>query len=88
MEIIDGKAPNMLPAGSDQERGGRLPGMVEVNPTTAEEASKALEDAISVITETATHHGMGVLVTRTGAGSYVVRAHPAVPYGLIRQQQE
>jgi len=65
---------------------GRPPGMVEVNVASAAEVDKALEEAISVITKTATHHRVGVLVTRTGAGSYIVRAHPAVPYGLVRQQ--
>lgn len=86
MDVIDRKTPIKLPEGSDQGREERLPGMVEVNLTTGEEVDKALEEAIAVITKTATHHGMGVLVTRTGAGSYVVRAHPDVPYGLIRQQ--
>jgi dissimilatory sulfite reductase (desulfoviridin) alpha/beta subunit len=88
MDVIDRKAAIMLPASSEQERREPLPGMVEVNATTAEEVFKALEEAITVIAKTAAHHRMGVLVTRAGAGSYIVRAHQAVPYGLIRQQQE
>lgn len=63
----------------------RLPGMLEVNVGRASEVDNALEDAIAEITKTATYHRVGILVTRTGAGSYIVRAHPAVPYGLIRQ---
>jgi hypothetical protein len=63
-----------------------LPGMLEVNVNSAAEVDLALEKAIAVITETATHHRTGVLVTRIGAGSYIVRAHPSVPFGLIRQQ--
>ncbi|CAN7354406.1 hypothetical protein LJR014_002023 [Arthrobacter sp. LjRoot14] len=64
----------------------RLPGMIEVNVIRAQDLDQALEDAIAIVTKTATNHSIGVLVTRTGPGSYVVRAHPAVPYGLIRQQ--
>jgi len=71
---------------ADKETGERLPGMLEVNVVRADEVDNALKEAITVITGTAIHHGIGVLVTRTGAGRYIVRAHPAVPYGLIRQQ--
>ncbi|WP_309108888.1 hypothetical protein [Arthrobacter sp.] len=81
------KAQTQLPADAVEGRGERPPGMVEVNVATAEEMDTALEEAIAVVTKTATHHRVGVLVTPTGAGSYIVRAHPAVPYGLIRQQQ-
>jgi hypothetical protein len=63
-----------------------LPGMLEVSVDSAAEVDLALEKAIAVITETATHHRTGALVTRIGAGSYIVRAHPNVPLGLIRQQ--
>lgn len=65
---------------------GLLPGMLEVNVSNAAEVDLALEEAIAVITETAMEHRTGVLVTRIGAGSYIVRAHPGVPYGLVRQQ--
>lgn len=60
--------------------------MVEVNVQSTAEVEPALEEAIAVIRETAAHHRIGILVTRTGAGSYIVRAHPAVPYGLVRRQ--
>lgn len=86
MEVINRTAPTQLlnsPVPGERER---LPGMVEVNVSSAAEVDKALEETITVITKTATHHHVGILVTRTGAGSYIVRAHPAIPYGLIRQQ--
>ena len=63
-----------------------LPGMLEVNVSNAAEVDPALEKAIAVVTETASHHRTGVLITRIGAGSYIVRAHPSVPFGLVRQQ--
>lgn len=66
--------------------GERLTGMVEVNVSKAEQLDRALEEAIAVIAKAAAHHHMGIMVTRTGVGRYVVRAHPAVPYGLVRQQ--
>jgi hypothetical protein len=66
----------------------RLTGMLEVNVTKAEEVDQKLQEAIEVVTRTAAHHHLGVLVTRTGVGRYTVRAHPSVPYGLIRQQHE
>lgn len=73
-----------------QAQGGedRLPGMLEVNVTKPEELDQKLQEAIEVVTRTAAHHHLGVLVTRTGVGRYIIRAHPAVPYGLIRQQHE
>jgi hypothetical protein len=64
------------------------PGMLEVNVQRAIDVDQALEDAIARITETAKRHETGVMVTRIGTGRYIVRAHPAVPYGLIRQQHE
>jgi hypothetical protein len=63
-----------------------LPGMLEVNVKKAADVDKALEDAITRVTEAAKHHQTGVMVTRIGPGRYIVRAHPAVPYGLTRQQ--
>lgn len=66
--------------------GERLTGMLEVNVSEAAELDRALEEAIAVITKAATQHHMGIMVTRTGVGRYIVRAHPAVPYGLVRQQ--
>ena len=84
MEVINRTAPTLCPA-SQVQGDERLPGMLEVNVTSAAEVDQALEEAIAIITEAAAHHGIGVLITRTGACSYIVRAHPAVPYGLIRQ---
>ena len=86
MNVTNRKALTQLLSSPARGGRGRLPGMVEVNVTSAADVDKALEEAITVITKTATHHRVGVLVTRTGAGSYIVRAHPAVPYGLVRQQ--
>lgn len=63
-----------------------LPGMLEVHVSSAGEADLALDQAIAVIAETAKHHRTGVLVTRIGTGNYIVRAHPAVPYGLVREK--
>lgn len=80
---IPANQPGPVPG---QGEGERLPGMVEVNVTRKQDLDQALEEAISTVTKTATNHGVGVLVTRTGPGSYIVRAHPAVPCGLIRQQ--
>lgn len=64
------------------------PGMVEVNVNEATGVDQALEDAISQVTGAAVRHQTGVLVTSIGQGRYIVRAHPAVPVGLIRQQQK
>jgi hypothetical protein len=65
-----------------------LPGMMEVHVSSAGEADLALDRAVAVITEAAKHHRTGVLVTRIGAGHYIVRAHPAVPYGLVREKYD
>jgi hypothetical protein len=62
--------------------------MLEVNVIEPGELDQKLQEAIDVVTRTAAHHHIGVLVTPTGVGRYIVRAHPAVPYGLIRQQHE
>lgn len=88
MEVRHEREPNQKPGLQHQAEHSRLPGMVEVNVTSATEVGRALEHAIAAITETAMHHHTGVLVTRIGVDSYVVRAHPSVPYGLIRQQQD
>jgi hypothetical protein len=83
--------PTALP--SEQGKGNQAPnedrlisGMLEVNVKKAADVDQALEDAIAQITEAAKRHVTGVMVTRIGPGRYIVRAHPAVPYGLIRQQ--
>jgi len=62
--------------------------MVEVNVSSATELDDALEDAVTLVKESAIHYRIGVMITRIGPGSYTVRAHPGVPYGLIRQQHD
>lgn len=64
------------------------PGMLEVHVKQAAEVDDALTMAISVVQEAATEHRTGILITRIDVGRYIVRAHPAVPFGLIRQQHE
>lgn len=73
----------ILPA---PDLGPPSPGMLEVNVRQASEVDEALKKAISQVMEAAARHQTGVLVTRLGPGQYIVRAHPAVPYGLTRQQ--
>ena len=75
------------PASRAESASERLPGMLEVNVASADEVERALEEAIAVITQIARHHQVGILITRTGACTYIVRAHPAVPFGLIRQHR-
>ena len=86
MEVLNKTGPTQRVASQEPDRNKRLPGVIEVNVQNAAEVDLALDEAIAVIRETAAHHRMGVLVTRTGAGSYIVRAHPGVPCGLVRQQ--
>ena len=62
------------------------PGMLEVHVKEASEVDSALEQAIEVVLKAASEHRTGILVTRIDAGRYIVRAHPAVPFGLIRQR--
>ncbi|SKB99257.1 hypothetical protein SAMN05660473_03494 [Arthrobacter sp. 49Tsu3.1M3] len=64
------------------------PGMVEVIVTDSAQVDQALKDGVAKVMEAATRHHTGVMVTRTGPGRYIVRAHPAVPYGLIRQRHQ
>lgn len=68
-------------AGSMENR----PGMLEVNGISAAGLEQALEEAIARVSAAAAYHRVGVLVSRTGPESYIVRAHPTVPHGLIRQ---
>ena len=62
------------------------PGMLEISVTKPEDLDQVLNDAIAQVTQAAAHYRMGVLVTRLGAGRYIVRAHPGVPFGLIRKK--
>lgn len=64
------------------------PGMLEVQVKDASEVDNALEEAISVVLTAARKHRIGILVTRIETGRYIVRAHPAVPFGLIRQRHD
>jgi len=66
--------------------GTHAPGMLEVTVESGADLDDVLENAIKLITKSAKYHQVGIMVTRTGVGRYVVRAHPAVPYGLIRQR--
>lgn len=61
-------------------------GVLEVNVATAAEIDQALEDAIVLIKAAASIYQTGIMITRTGAGQFIVRAHPGVPYGFIRQE--
>lgn len=62
------------------------PGMIEVNVNDSSEEEHALNEAIERIKDAATRHHTGIMVTRLAPGRYIVRAHPAVPFGLTRQQ--
>jgi hypothetical protein len=64
------------------------PGMVEVTIESSSQVDPALEDAVAKVKDAAIHHRTGIMITRTGPGRYIVRAHPAVPWGLIRQIHE
>jgi hypothetical protein len=65
----------------------RCPGMVEVRVSDPRDANKALADAVAVVREAADRYGTGIMITEIGEGYYVVRAHPAVPAGLVREQK-
>lgn len=62
------------------------PGMIEVKVDTHTEVDAALDEAIGTVRNAATRHQTGIMITRNGPGHYIVRAHPAVSFGLIRQQ--
>lgn len=64
---------------------GRYPGMIEVQVEKAAELDQALAQAVDIISKAANEHRTGIMITRIGAGRYVVRAHPDVPFGLTRQ---
>lgn len=62
------------------------PGMIEVNLNDISKVDRELNEAIETVKRAATHHHTGIMVTRIGPGRYIVRAHPAVPFGLTREQ--
>lgn len=64
------------------------PGMVEVRVESTHEVDQALENAVGTVKDAAIRHNTGIMITRTAPGQYIVRAHPSVPFGLIRQQHE
>lgn len=83
----DGTEPVHCPSARAESANERLPGLLEVNVESGDDVERALEEAIAVITQIARHYRVGILITRTGAFTYVVRAHPVVPFGLIRQHR-
>ena len=80
------KAVKEQPVGKHQPE-PRSAGMVEVRVRDAADAAQALADAVLAVGEAAARYGTGIMITEVGEGSYVVRAHPAVPFGLVREQR-
>ncbi|MEQ7739656.1 hypothetical protein, partial [Escherichia coli] len=64
----------------------RCPGMVEVRVRDARDAPRALAEAVRTVGKAADRYATGIMITDVGGGAYVVRAHPAVPHGLVREQ--
>lgn len=64
------------------------PGMVHVSVDNASHIDPALNDAVETVKAAAICHQTGIMITRIGPGRYIVRAHPAVPFGLIREQHD
>ncbi|QSZ51253.1 hypothetical protein AYX19_21565 (plasmid) [Paenarthrobacter ureafaciens] len=62
--------------------------MVEVIVKNASDLNEVLNEAIDFLAPSTMVNRVGVMVTRIGAGHYVVRAHPEVPFGLVRQRYE
>jgi hypothetical protein len=60
--------------------------MVEVRVPSPGEAHHALAGAVRLVREAADRFSTGIMITNVGEGCYVVRAHPAVPHGLVREQ--
>lgn len=61
------------------------PGTLEVLATSASGLPDALANAVDVVSRAADEHRIGILISRIGTNHYIVRAHPGVPYGMIRQ---
>ncbi|MEJ1191979.1 hypothetical protein ACFC25_12235 [Pseudarthrobacter sp. NPDC055928] len=64
----------------------RSAGAVEVRAGQSDDVGRVLDDAVRAVGEAADRHGTGIMITDVGEGCYVVRAHPAVPHGLVREQ--
>ncbi|AUZ33063.1 hypothetical protein C3B78_00185 [Arthrobacter sp. PGP41] len=69
----------------DVRDGPRFPGMLEVTDAEGADLPGALGNAIAVVSRAADEHRTGILISRIGMDRYIVRAHPAVPYGMVRQ---
>lgn len=65
--------------------GLRPTGMLEVSVAAHSTGAGALDDAVAVVSVAAAEHKIGILISRIGEDWYIVRAHPSVPYGLVRQ---
>lgn len=63
-------------------------GVVEINLESADQLDQELDKAINDVSVAATSYRIGIMVTRLSAGRYIVRAHPEVPFGLIRQRHQ
>ncbi|MEV7633954.1 hypothetical protein ACFYLX_14565 [Pseudarthrobacter enclensis] len=63
----------------------RPPGMLEVTVGRGTGLDEALGQAVAVVSPSADEHRLGIMISRVDTDRYVVRVHPAVPYGLVRQ---
>lgn len=61
--------------------------MIEVRIDDSSQVDPALDKAVETVKTAATRHRTGIMITRTAPGRYIVRAHPEVPFGLIRQRE-
>ncbi len=59
--------------------------MLEVTAADGSDLRGDLGNAVVVVSRAADEHRTGILISRIGTDRYIVRAHPAVPYGLIRE---
>lgn len=64
------------------------PGFLESSVDTADQLDQKLNEAINKVAVAATTYRIGIMVTRLAVGRYIVRAHPEVPFGLIRQRHK
>jgi hypothetical protein len=86
---MDPPAPGLFrppPHGPLQDQKPPTPGMVEVNINNTSSETQALEAAIEQVKDAAGYHRVGIMVTRIGLGRYIVRAHSAVPHGLVQKR--
>jgi hypothetical protein len=60
--------------------------MVELIIDPLEDSEQPLTEAIDTVRAAAIHYGLGILVTRIGAGHFIVRVHPHVPADMIRKR--